>query len=83
MDKSREEFETWAGLQHLCTDKSPSGYTYISTETTWQAWQSSRDSLVIELPSSGYGWDDDYQSVAANVHRSVILYLRSKGLTVE
>lgn len=55
-DKSREEFEAWAlspgfGLTpgHLVI--GPNGY-YVNypTQCYWEAWQASREAIVVKLP---------------------------------
>lgn len=61
-DKMREEFEAWVRIKHagaslsICTHEE--GYRYSIGEyknefvhASWIAWQASRESLVIELPS--------------------------------
>ena len=52
MDKMREEFEEWAileGLPLLFLDKHNFYESHV-TDIAWQAWQASRQSLVVELP---------------------------------
>lgn len=59
-DKMREEFEAWAvrrkgpqpwELPHFVCFKNEDG-TYVDNgaNVAWEAWQASRESLVIELP---------------------------------
>lgn len=53
IEKMREEFETWARSQcmQLKKDGVVTTYAYERTDLAWQAWQASRESLVIELPA--------------------------------
>lgn len=56
-EKMREEFEAWrlgvfcGGEQRLkkCAN-APEVYYYTEVQAAWQAWQASRESLVVELP---------------------------------
>lgn len=60
-DWMREEFEEWAAeeaevrgvgeLIGLLKDERHDRYAMIWTQTAWMAWQASRESLVIDLPS--------------------------------
>lgn len=73
MDKMREEFENWVlnqgfdckmplmtvmGIQNA--DGMPV-YSYNIVQSTWMAWQASRQALVVELPRArsdvDYGYD--------------------------
>ncbi|WP_024647762.1 hypothetical protein [Pseudomonas syringae] len=58
-DKMREEFEAWALARFInsATMKplqrsadEPDAYHYPVLNTSWHAWQASREALVIELP---------------------------------
>jgi len=52
MDKMREEFEAWAsseGLPLLFLDKHNFYESHV-TDIAWQAWQASRQALVVEPP---------------------------------
>lgn len=53
MDKMREEFEEWANAERLpiLFLEKHGFYESHVTEIAWQAWQASRKSLVVELPS--------------------------------
>lgn len=59
MDKMREEFEEWVRrcnkankIDHMYLNVSENGTWYLDnrTELAWQAWQASRQALVVELP---------------------------------
>lgn len=51
-DKVREEFEVFCAKHNYRTDKSKSGgYVYHVTSSCWDAWQASRQALVVDLPS--------------------------------
>ena len=55
-DLMREEFETWAmtnaflGLSESCMERHKEGYLGCELHAAWEAWQASRECLVIELP---------------------------------
>ncbi|HEK0670626.1 TPA: hypothetical protein SMP35_002448 [Proteus mirabilis] len=57
MDKSRQQFEYWYLNNHGHEQKYPlhkdeSGeYFYDRAIKAWEAWQASRESLEVELPS--------------------------------
>lgn len=58
MDKSRKQFESWLVRNHsdTCNNinfeiNSKGDYRYFSTRLAWEAWQASRESLGVELPS--------------------------------
>ncbi|EGT0656892.1 hypothetical protein JAG27_000583 [Proteus mirabilis] len=57
MDKSRQQFECWYFNNHHHEQKYPlhkdeSGeYFYDGARKAWEAWQASRDSLVLNLPA--------------------------------
>lgn len=58
IEEMREEFEAFAAghssLSQYGFDKYPvggDGYDAISLQCAWEAWQASRESLVIELPA--------------------------------
>lgn len=53
MDKMREEFEVFCKKHNYRTDKSKlGGYVYHVTSSCWDAWQASRQALVVELPAT-------------------------------
>lgn len=61
MDKMREEFEEWAvntknqfDLPFFIIKKADGIYVDRGTEISWQAWQASRQALVVELPAPCY-----------------------------
>ena len=56
----REEFEEWylrdvfggsKACRHYLRRESCGGYLHASPQAFWNCWQSSREALVIELPS--------------------------------
>ena len=53
-EKMREEFEAWAKHHYLLmdcvTDLQDGEYFDPEMQYAWEAWQASRESLVIELP---------------------------------
>lgn len=51
---SREEFEKWAAKNGYRMDLIPDGdiYSYSSTHCSWEAWQASRESIVVTLPKT-------------------------------
>ena len=60
-DLMREEFEAWAKDHEIYGDDGErfpmarlSGcyYENVQTQAAWEAWQASRESLVVELPPS-------------------------------
>lgn len=70
MDKSRKQFEAWLVRNHsdTCNNinfeiNSKGDYRYFSTRLAWGAWQASRKSLEIELPSK-HDVDDEYDYFA-------------------
>ena len=57
MDKCREQFEEWAGKQRFnterlndCNSNECKWYANAATDMLWDAWQASRQALVVELP---------------------------------
>lgn len=90
MDKSREEFESWAEEAgalpwgYLKRQRNPSGgysiqiYTYM-----WQAWQASRKALVVALPQ-GTGWNSDLYNSGRNAGlQQAANAIRAAGITVK
>ncbi|EOX9818474.1 TPA: hypothetical protein U2J46_003528 [Providencia stuartii] len=58
MDKSRQQFEAWLVRNHSDTCNninfeidSKGDYRYFGTRLAWEAWQASRESLEVELPT--------------------------------
>lgn len=49
----QQQFEEWARSQcmQLKKDGVVTTYAYERTDLAWQAWQASREALVIELPA--------------------------------
>ena len=66
-EKMRDAFELWAQYEHgYCAGAKTDGTYYVTKiNNMWQAWQASRASLVVELPSfengsiRGYSGDCD------------------------
>lgn len=60
MDKqteSRSQFEAWMSdnWNHpRAIEKTGDAYILTTTRTQWEAWTASRESLVVELPKSGF-----------------------------
>ena len=65
IEKCREEFEVWAEENlGLSVRRTPSGaYQSFGVYSAWEAWQASREALVIELPDEdgmqGHLWAPD------------------------
>lgn len=59
MDKMREEFEAWFFGE--------SGLSVNCENTSWQAWQASREALVVELPVAFPVCDDKDSAEVAYV----------------
>ncbi|CNI75595.1 Uncharacterised protein [Yersinia massiliensis] len=81
--KSREEFEKWAEENGYKMDLIPDSnvYSYSSTHCSWQAWQASRESLVVELPKSGFYLG--YESPEYMEKDDVIENLRTAGIRIK
>lgn len=66
-EKMREEFEAWfkARFWHEC-------YEDVKHHL-FAAWQASRESLVIELPSGGYfaGYDNEHMMESRDVREAI------------
>lgn len=60
MDKMREEFEVWVKLRGGYTMRRDKEYESSMTREWWQAWQASRQALVVELPRSFKDMYDQY-----------------------
>lgn len=59
IEKMRKDFETWTAnhdyLGGVEVDIAISGnYSDVDMQHAWEAWQASRESLVIELPTCEY-----------------------------
>ncbi|UNY40145.1 hypothetical protein KLEA5_gp56 [Aeromonas phage vB_AveS_KLEA5] len=55
MEKTREDFETWAtekdlDLSHFIDDEKMGDYCDVVTQYVWLGWQASRSTLCVELP---------------------------------
>ncbi|MDY7559938.1 hypothetical protein QN366_04950 [Pseudomonas sp. CCC3.2] len=80
--KMREEFEAWSAnheyLDGVEIDRAVSGnYSDVDLHHAWEAWQASRESLVIELPEIwDFGPSEGYE------HATLIECLKSQGLKV-
>ncbi|MCT6517539.1 hypothetical protein GY03_09690 [Proteus vulgaris] len=52
MDKSRQQFEEHCKDKKLPLESINNGvYSWAPTRIAWQAWQASRESLEVELPT--------------------------------
>lgn len=90
---SREEFEKWAEKNGYRMDLIPDGniYSYSSTRCSWEAWEASRASIVIDLPPkiSEFNRMPDNGAIlleAVNYDEAIddcAAALRSAGLTVK
>lgn len=56
IEKMREEFEVWADSCELPIGKQDGVYEVRSVDWLWLGWRSSREALVIELPSEEPGY---------------------------
>lgn len=67
-NKMMDEFESWwRSLGYLVFRKDHYGrYSFEHTETAWQAWKASRNSLAVELPA--------YFSEDTKKYRDVLVY---------
>lgn len=52
MDKMREEFEGWVRRRGGDVMKRDRDYISSITREWWQAWQASRQALVVQLPAT-------------------------------
>ncbi len=70
----REEFEAWAATEYkysLTRYFTDLRYDDDDTEEAWDAWQASRNSLVIDLPtpiSFGHDWLMNGKDVEDAIH---------------
>ncbi len=87
----REEFEKWAAKNGYRMDLIPDGdiYSYSSTRCSWEAWQASRESIVVELPAKA-NMDSCFDGInyanSSGRNRAIddcAAALRSAGLTVK
>lgn len=61
MDKMREEFESWL-KSHTGMASDEVIYSWLEVSMAWQAWQASRQALVVELPRMPY-YDFDVDEI--------------------
>ncbi len=61
MDKMREEFEGWVRRRGGDVMKRDRDYISSMTREWWQAWQASRQALVVKLHKPQYGVDYGYE----------------------
>ena len=89
MDKCREQFEAWAintkdqfGVPFFTIKNANGKYVDHGTEISWQAWQASRQALVVELPKNGEPvFKNDFAegvSSGADIYRSAVEYALDK-----
>lgn len=72
MDKMREGFEAWAISQKSCVTKENEDYINPYVGYAWQAWQASRQALVVDvesLPSASY--TDDWVVYRSHVESAL------------
>ena len=76
---SREQFEKWAESDGMRVDCWHETTDYIITETRrlWEAWQASREALVVELPD---GWFDDRYGEYLATHTQIEQALSAAGI---
>jgi len=80
VDKCKEQFEEWAvntkdqfGVPFFTIKNEQGKYVDNGTEISWQAWQASRQALVVELPKGNFAaWVsgdmvDGYNAAIADV----------------
>lgn len=57
IDKAKQSFQEWANTHYLLSELSwtieEGEYSEPEMQYAWEAWQASRESLVIELPDDG------------------------------
>ncbi|HAU4295908.1 MULTISPECIES: hypothetical protein [Serratia] len=94
MDKLREEFEEWAANDRSELDVWQRGnkvgeYKNPVVGKMWKAWQASRASIVVELPSKSFYFGDNdllkgaVRMVADRQESRFIESLRSIGLSIK
>ncbi|BCZ39811.1 TPA: hypothetical protein K8J16_001156 [Serratia marcescens] len=91
MDKLREEFEQWFSTREKAMKSQGLGLISISRlkSRQWEAWQASRASIVVELPSKSFYFGDNdllkgaVSMVADRQESRFIESLRSIGLSIK
>lgn len=90
--KSREEFEAWAEKNGYRMDLIPNSdiYSYSSTRCSWEAWQASRESIVVELPKRNADayterdWDGNHGGRSRNnTLNECAVALRTAGIRIK
>ena len=72
-DKMREEFEAWVKSKWPETDLTQFNdgeYCGFTLQHCWQAWKSSREALVIELPQQS-GANLDWNQAIRYCHQAI------------
>lgn len=80
-DKAREEFEAWlvkANRSCASARNDSGGYSHYGTQSCWEAWQASREALVVEFPV----FDDYPASIDAEMRESLRVVIEAAGLKV-
>lgn len=84
-DLMREEFESWAmtnaflGLSESCMGRHKEGYLSCELHAAWEAWQASRECLVIDLDP-----DESADDGATYLHQDFVKdRIQSFGLKVK
>lgn len=68
-------FDEWWSETYLKSfGSAPNSMMLAFREIAYQAWQSSRDSLVVELPNPGYGHMVDFDDVVNSIQSAGINY---------
>lgn len=95
MDKLREEFEEWLEETHglygedVEWQQGRNCYARFGIHLAFQAWQASRASIVVELPSKSFYFEDNdllkgvVRMVADRQESRFIESLRSIGLSIK
>lgn len=77
IEKMREEFESWCCARAMMKAVNPDGsYVYERTQVQWEAWQASRESLVISIPV----FDDYPASIDAEMRESLRDAIHAAGV---
>lgn len=73
-DKAREDFAVYASRNGMRLNRRAGDGKFIQqrTQTAWETWQASRESLVIQLPESGFFSQLDHPQDAVGVCRNAI-----------
>ena len=90
-DLMRSEFEAWAKDHEIYGDDGErfpmarlSGcyYENVQTQAAWEAWQASRERLVIELPADAHlsrdGLDENY--LAGDMRDQIVESIHAAGV---